>query len=149
MTDCIERIKKYHDKYRKNNSDKRNEYIRNRQMNDIQFKIATNLRKCLNRALKIGQKSGSAVSALQCSISELKLYLEDQFYPNPRTGENMTWENYGLHGWHIDHIKPLSSFDLTDVNQFLEACCYTNLQPLWAEHNLKKGAKYETNKQKS
>jgi len=49
-----------------------------------------------------------------------------------------------------DHIKPLSSFDLTDRKQLLEAVNHTNLQPLWAEHNLEKGVKedYEYEKRK-
>jgi hypothetical protein len=53
----------------------------------------------------------------------------------------MTWDNYGQFGWHIDHIKPLSVFDLTDREQFLEACRYTNLQPMWWKENLSKGSK--------
>ena len=78
---------------------------------------------------------GSAVRDLGCSVEELKRHLEKQFQPK------MNWENYGLYGWHIDHIKPLVNFDLTNREQFLEACHYTNLQPLWAEDNLSKGAK--------
>ena len=50
----------------------------------------------------------------------------------------MSWENHSQTGWHIDHIKPLSRFDLSDREQFLEACHYSNLQPLWAEDNLSK-----------
>jgi len=53
----------------------------------------------------------------------------------------MTWENWSRTGWHLDHIKPLSSFDLSDRAQFLEACHYTNYQPLWAKDNLIKGKK--------
>jgi len=49
----------------------------------------------------------------------------------------MSWDNYGE--WHLDHVQPLSSFDLTDRVDFLEACNWLNIQPLWAEDNLKKG----------
>lgn len=56
--------------------------------------------------------------------------------------DGMTWENYGYDGWHIDHIKPISLFDLTKESEIRAACHYTNLQPLWAEDNMKKGAKY-------
>ena len=48
----------------------------------------------------------------------------------------MTWDNYGL--WVIDHIIPLSSFDLTDRNQMLDAVRFKNLQPLWYEDNQSK-----------
>lgn len=106
-------------------------YKKNRRDTDIQFKLATNLRSRLCHALKL-TKGGSSIKDLGCSISELKQHLESKFQPN------MTWENYGRNGWHIDHIKPLSSFDLTNRKQFLEACHYTNLQPLWAKDNIRK-----------
>jgi hypothetical protein len=51
----------------------------------------------------------------------------------------MSWANYGL--WQIDHIQPLVAFDLTDREQFLKACNYTNLQPLWTIENLSKRSK--------
>ncbi len=50
----------------------------------------------------------------------------------------MTWDNHGLYGWHIDHVVPLSSFDLTDHKQVKKACHWFNLQPLWAKENLSK-----------
>ena len=53
----------------------------------------------------------------------------------------MTWNNYGYKGWHIDHIIPLSAFDLADREQFLKACHFTNLQPLRAEENFSKNNK--------
>lgn len=77
-------------------------------------------------------KSGSPVRDLGCSLEELKTHLEQQFQLG------MTWENWSRTGWHIDHIQPLSSFDLTDREQFLKAAHYTNLQPLWAKDNLVK-----------
>ena len=51
----------------------------------------------------------------------------------------MTWDNYGE--WHIDHIKPISSFDLKDAKNQKLAMHYTNLQPLWAKDNISKGNK--------
>jgi len=51
----------------------------------------------------------------------------------------MSWDNYGYRGWHIDHIRPCASFDLTDPEQQRECFHYTNLQPLWWQDNLRKG----------
>ena len=70
-----------------------------------------------------------------CKIDFLMGYLESKFT------SGMTWKNHKLYGWHIDHIIPLSSFDLTDRDQYLKACHYTNLQPLWAVDNIRKGNK--------
>lgn len=108
-------------------------YERNRRDEDIQYRLAHNLRRRLRYAIKGNVKAGSAVRDLGCSIEELKAYLESLFKPE------MTWNNYGE--WHIDHIEPLLSFDLTDREQLLEACHYTNLQPLWAKDNLRKNNK--------
>ena len=112
-------------------------YRNNKIKTDIQYKLSENLRHRLRNAIQSNQKVGSAVKDLGCTIDELKTYLESKFKPS------MTWDNYGYYGWHIDHIKPLASFDLTDRKQFLEACHYTNLQPLWANENLSKGKKVE------
>jgi hypothetical protein len=122
-------------KYYQKNKEKRNKYICKKKKTDIHFKLATSLRSRLCSALKRKQKNGSAVKDLGISINEFKIYLESKFQ------EGMTWENHGVYGWHIDHIKPLSRFDLTNKKQFLKACHYTNLQPLWAKENLKKGTK--------
>lgn len=98
------------------------------------FKIKKRLRIRLHSALKNGQKKGSAVSDLGCSVQHLKLHLE-LFWD-----EGMSWLNYGFGKgkWNIDHIKPLASFDLTDRSQLLQAVHYTNLQPLWHVDNLAK-----------
>jgi hypothetical protein len=104
-----------------------------RRKTNLQYKISSNLRSRLSQALRNNQKVGSAVNDLGCSIDELKTHLESKFT------EGMTWTNYGE--WHIDHIKPLALFNLQDRSHFLEACHYSNLQPLWAKDNLSKGSR--------
>ena len=107
--------------------------------NNPQYKLSCILRSRLKSAIKNNYKSGSAVRDLGCSVSELKVYLESKFQPG------MTWNNWSIDGWHIDHIKPLSSFDLTDRKLLLEACHYTNLQPMWAKDNIIKRDKLLSN----
>lgn len=113
--------------------DKINKRRIERKRTDISFKLAINLRNRIRMAMKRGTKSGSAVRDLGCTVPELKVHLENKFLPD------MTWENHG--DWHIDHIKPLAKFDLTNLDQFKEACHYTNLQPLWAVDNISKSDK--------
>ncbi len=114
------------------------QYQKNRLKTDSTFKLAANLRSRLSKTFKGNYKSGSAIRDLGCSISSLKLYLGTQFYDRS-SGEKMSWDNYGLYGWHIDHIQSLDSFDLQDRGDFLTAVHWTNLQPLWAEDNFRKG----------
>jgi len=123
--------KTYREKNRATIRERDKRYQNKRFKTDIDYKLRSNLRSRLCQAIRNNQKSGSAVKDLGCSIKYLKQHLEAHFK------KGMTWKNYGE--WHIDHIKPLAAFDLTDRKQFLEACHYTNLQPLWAEENLKKG----------
>lgn len=101
---------------------------------DIKFTICHKLRSRFGIAIKNKHKSGSAINNLGCSIDFFIKYIESRFK------DGMSWKNHGK--WHIDHIRPLSLFDLTDAKQLKKACHYTNLQPLWAEENLFKGAKY-------
>lgn len=93
-------------------------------------------RRRLARVLRRHRTDAVARSRVMmgCTPAELKSYLESLFLPG------MTWENRGL--WHIDHKRPISSFDLTDPEQQKACFHYTNLQPLWAGDNLRKGAKY-------
>lgn len=119
--------------YRANNRDKINEDWQNRFNADVHFRLAHNLRNRVNRAVKRGSKGGSAVRDLGCSIEFLRGYLEERFEPG------MTWENWTTDGWHIDHIKPLTAFDLSNPEQFNAASHYTNLSPMWAKPNIAKG----------
>lgn len=107
-------------------------YERERRLTDIQFRLKQRLRGRINKAVRGMKKAGSAVADLGCSVEFLKGWLEAQF----QTG--MSWDNYGS-VWHIDHKEPLSAFDLANRSQFLLASNYTNLQPLWASENIRKG----------
>lgn len=131
--------RQYDIQYREKNKEKINKNHFNRLKNNIFAKLAHAIRNRTNSAIKDGQKGGSAVKDLGCCIQELKTYLEFKFYSNPKTGEQMTWDNWTNKGWHIDHIIPLCKFNLIDREQFLKACHYTNLQPMWWFENLSKG----------
>jgi hypothetical protein len=120
---------------------RKNEYERRKRAEDINYKTCELLRSRLNKLVRRETRSGSAVRDLGCTLDALRAYLESKFYAHPETGEQMTWSNHTFKGWHIDHIRPLSDFDLTDPEQFRSACHYTNLQPLWWHENLKKGAR--------
>ena len=100
---------------------------------DMNYRLIKNLRTRLWKALNKNWKQGSTVRDLGCTILEFKLYLESKFQ------QGMTWDNYGK--WELDHVMPLSKFDLTDKQQFLTAVHFTNIQPLWRTDNLKKSNK--------
>lgn len=105
---------------------------------DPQTRLAYRLRSRLWEVLRERPRAGSAVRDLGCSVSDFKAYIERLWLPG------MSWENWGQFGWHLDHIRPLASFDLTDPAQFADACHYTNYQPLWWRDNIRKGAKLFT-----
>ena len=118
-------------KYRKNNKEELNKYYRERKEKDISYDIEVRVRNRINAAIK--NKSNSTKELLGCDVEFYKQYLEEKFE------EGMSWENRSE--WHIDHIKPLAKFDLTNEKQLFEAFHYTNTQPLWAKDNLSKGCR--------
>lgn len=137
-----ERVKRNVSKWYSFNKEKiflnrRKRYQEHRQglLNGNERDILLNLRRVLRRrltmAIKNNCRSGSAVCDLGCTIEFLKQYLESKFQPG------MSWTNYGK--WHIDHIIPLITFDLTNRDELLRAVHYTNLRPLWARENCSKG----------
>jgi hypothetical protein len=142
-----EKYKKYHKEYHKKYllSSKYKDRVREkikfqrkfRYDNDAIFKLRQLLRARLRCAINNNWKSGLAIKNLGCSIKELKEYLEKKFV------DGMNWDNHGKIGngkvWNIDHIIPLTKFDLSDSVQISKACNYTNLQPLWADENISKG----------
>lgn len=134
--------------YRKNNREKHRLQRRRDYKNAIkrpEVRVAKNLRKRLKEFIAPGNRLGSFSKMVGCTKEELLQHVESQFV------DGMTWENYGANGWHIDHIRPLASFDLTDKKTWAEVNHYTNLRPMWADENLGKanfweGVKWEKGK---
>lgn len=117
------------------NRDKINAYIRQKRKDDPSFKIAHNVRTRLLRVLKGKRKYAKTMELLGCTSQELKEHLEKQFSPE------MNWDNHGKY-WHIDHVKPISWFNLTIEREMREACHYTNLKPMVASENMSKGNRW-------
>lgn len=108
---------------------------RKRAKANYQFCLARRMRACLRCALKRHRalKPYDTFRLVGCSLEELARHLERQFLPG------MTWENRRL--WHVDHKKPIASFNLHDPEQQKRAFHFTNLQPLWAKDNQQKSDK--------
>jgi len=122
--------------YRQENKEKIAEHKRNwekRNKDNPLHKIKRNLRRRVHHVVKDGYKSDSTQNLLGCSFEFFIQYIESLFL------EGMSWDNYGMYGWHIDHIKPCSSFNLLDPEEQKKCFHYTNMQPLWWQDNLKKG----------
>lgn len=113
-----------------------NHYVLSRYHRDPSFRLGMNLRRRLRLSLNRKNKSARTAELLGCPIVWLEVHLESLFKPG------MTWENYGS-AWHVDHIKPCTKFDLTDSEQQRICFHWTNLQPLFAGENIRKGNKYE------
>ena len=121
---------------------RRRVYKRQRRRKDPLFKLRHDYGTSCRRAFQsISQKKN--VKSLKLlgleTWEELAKHLSKQFYNHSETGEEMTFGNHGLHGWHIDHIIPLSTAKTEE--DIIKLCHYTNLQPLWAEENLSKSDK--------
>lgn len=140
-----ESIRQKHKKYYLNNKDHIKKatslYRKTQYQKNLKFKISSVIRKRLWNALhsKNSKKTAKSLELVGCSIDELKIHLENQFK------NGMSWDNYGYYGWHIDHIKPCASFDLTNPEEQRKCFHYTNLQPLWANDNFKKSNKTISN----
>jgi len=125
-----EKVIKHQLEYIKNNRDKVNARHNNKYHSDINYKMKHNLKRRMNNAIKGHFKDDSTLKLLGCDLETVKKYLESKFT------QGMTWDNYGK--WHIDHIMPCASFDLSDPEQQRKCFYYTNLQPLWAKDNMQK-----------
>ncbi len=123
------------------NPDHYNDYRNKRRVVDPAFALTLATRNRVYHALRaaVGQpgKSRSTMELLGCSADELRLHLESLWEPG------MTWQNWGPDGWHVDHVRPIASFDLSDPEQQARAFHYTNTQPMWADENLSKGSLHD------
>ncbi len=124
------------------------ERYRLRYKHDPEFNLSERLRRQVNKktrgivgdAIRAGLRSKRGRSKaverlLGFTIADVRRHLERQFV------RGMTWERFARGEVHIDHIIPLSSFDLTDETEFRRAWALTNLRPLFASENLAKGAR--------
>lgn len=124
-------------KYFAKNHDKIKEYQKNyklnRRKNDILFRLRCNLSSRVRQFIvtKNITKKNTTFQIVGCSPQELKIHLEEKFT------QGMSWDNQGK--WHVDHIIPLSS--AKNEEELYKLCHFTNLQPMWAIENIKKGSK--------
>ncbi len=136
----LKRYKEYYIKnktnikqYKLKNKTRDNKSRKKRYNSNLKFRLRLVLASRINSLIK--SKKNKTLELIGCDMKTLKEYLESKFL------DGMNWGNYGFYGWHIDHIIPCASFDLTDPEQQKKCFHYTNLQPLWAEDNLRKGDK--------
>lgn len=108
-------------------------YQNERSKNDAFYRIRRAMYVSLSQ--RVTGKCNADFSKLDYTAQELIDHLKSLLQPG------MTMENYGE--WHIDHIKPVSLFDLTNEEQFQECYALSNLQPLWASDNSRKSNNYE------
>ena len=126
--------KNYYEKNKQSIRLQQNKYEKKRRQEDIDFKIRKNLRRRLLHAIESEWKTGSAIEDLGCSVEQLKEKFVSMFVFIPEVNEAMTWNNYGIL-WEIDHIIPLSFFDLTKREELVKACHFSNLRPMWISQN--------------
>ena len=102
------------------------------------YRLRKNLARRITRVLidQGTRKDEFTLDLVGCTIPELKNHIESQF------SNGMNWKNYRHNGWHLDHIRPCSSFDLSNKENIKACFNWRNLQPLWSEENIIKKDKY-------
>ena len=123
-------------RYATYDKEKRNEGLRKKYNADIEYKLSVLCSSRIKAAIGKNEQYGNCKELLGCDIAELKIYLESKFK------KGMTWDNYNIKGWHIDHIMPCAAFDFSKEEDQRKCFHYTNMQPLWASENHHKSGKY-------
>ena len=117
--------------------DRHVKYVKRRKDEDIMFRLSMNVRGRLKSYLRsIGVSpnlSKPTQEMVGCSPQELRDHLQSKFI------DDMSWDNYGYRGWHLDHIIPLASAKTKE--EVIKLNHYTNLQPMWGVDNMKKGGR--------
>lgn len=108
---------------------------KHREQTDNDYLLRRRIRGRIRQAIAKEYRNGSALRLLGCTIPEFRAHIESLWIPG------MSWDNYGLNGWEIDHKRACATFDLTDPEQQSECFHYSNTQPLWAKDNRSKGHK--------
>lgn len=133
-----DQIYEYRKEYNERNHEKiktyMNTYMQNRYHTNINYKVKSICNKRIRDCVR--NKSKKTVEYIGCDIDFLKEWLEYQFV------EGMTWDNMGIE-WHIDHVRPCSSFDFSNDTDISECYHWTNLQPLFARDNISKSNKVD------
>lgn len=103
------------------------------------YRLRLKMANSINKALKGRKNRASWESLVGYTLDDLIRHLESQFQPG------MTWENRGRGGWEIDHIIPISVFNISSSEDVDFKKCWSlkNLRPLWAAENLNKRAKID------
>jgi hypothetical protein len=136
-----EHLRAYHEEWRTGNEEhkaKRREYFNgwraDKMASDPRYRAIKSIRDRLYSCLRSCRqlKNNSTLKLIGCSKAELVAHLESQFLPG------MSWENYSWETWHIDHIRPIATFE---DPQDPECWHYSNLRPRWADENIAAGAK--------
>lgn len=110
-------------------------YARERRKRSPTYAVAARMSASIYEALRLVKAGRSWETLVGYSLADLSRHLERQF------DGRMQWNNYG--SWHIDHIRPISSFHFASAEdqEFRDCWALTNLRPLWAENNLAKSGK--------
>lgn len=132
---CRDRSRSYYQRNKKKIAERRRIQKKNRRHTDSAFRLLHVCRGRMQRVLRGYDKSAKSMELIGCTPLELQAHIESQFQPG------MTWGNRGLHGWHVDHIRPCCTFDFNDPEQQRACFHYTNLRPMWAHENMTRSRK--------